>query len=184
MKGLRRAVVELILLATLVAAVYGHWQWQEWRRERDVTREREAAATELGRQLEAEASAVMSAFRAGIGPSVVAGRWSELDVATTSLLDLPRVAFAHVLRPDGTVLASSDAKLRADGNAREVAAWALGTTSPTLRTGEIEGLIEVAAPILSLTGPTAFLWLGYRADRAATAEAMGIRLAEPEASGR
>ncbi|HSL82293.1 MAG TPA: hypothetical protein VLF66_05920 [Thermoanaerobaculia bacterium] len=169
----KRLLIEVLVVLLVALAGYGAWWWCARQAERgaeELARDYEAriAAVEEGCEAWAsamaaeQAEAVLRSFAAGAYPSLMEGRpGEELDVAVGALLELPGVEFAHLLDPEGTVLASSDRKFTVLGEVRERAEWALGATELTSRQGERAGTEELAAPILSTEGTEAILWLAY-----------------------
>jgi hypothetical protein len=118
-----------------------------------------------------QAEAALRSFAAGLYPALLSGAKetgrSDLDVAVGAFLELPGVEFAHVLSPDGKVLASSDRKFMVLGNVSGRADWALGATALESRPGETPGTLQLAAPILSSRGTEAIVWIGYSTRRVA-----------------
>lgn len=174
---MRRTVIEIVGFLVLAAFAYGLWWSAGRQREAALTEQRESYEAEIAdlrvksdfwaSELAAsEAEAAFRAFIAGISPAVLGGRIDSADLSLISLLDLPGVDFAHLLRPDGMVVSSSDRKLTSAGTAGERAAWALGTTEITSRQSATQGVTELAAPIPGPDGPVAFVWLGYRTEEA------------------
>ncbi len=169
----KRLLIEIAVVLLVALAGYGAWWW--------CSRQAERGAEELARDYEAriesvqqicetwaaamaaeQAEAVLRSFAAGVYPSLMEGRpGEELDVAVGAFLELPGVEFAHLLEPEGGVLASSDRKFTVLGEVSERADWALGATELTSRQGERAGTVELAAPILSTEGTEAILWLAY-----------------------
>lgn len=172
----KRLAIEALVVLVLVGIVFGVWWWQK----RQATQRVEEVQQEMQAQIEdvrsraqqhaealarSEAEAVFRAFAGGIAPSVLAGRPDDLDQAVGGLLDLPGIIFVHVIDEDGSVLATSDRKLRALENATEYAQWALQTSRLTTRQSEREGLLELAAPVVGPAGPAGYLWIGYDTGR-------------------
>lgn len=190
MRSLPRIVWEILVLVVLAAVGWGLYTWTErdWRdrlaaaeesRRSELAEVRRDRAASEGRQMLREAEAVARAFASGIQSQALAGRYEAVENAVGQLLLLPRVVFVHVLAPDGAVLASSDRKLVATGEAGPRAEWALGAgelaTRPELETG----VTEVAVPLRGVSGPGAILWMAYEtADRGPEAGAD-----EPQVTG-
>ena len=108
-----------------------------------------------------ETRAVLHAFSAGIQSAVLSENGDAINVAVSELIRLPGIVFVHVVDPAGSVLASSDRKLVSTGQAGERAAWALGLTEMAVRDGELPGTTEAATPVPGVSGPVAFVWIGY-----------------------
>jgi hypothetical protein len=170
---MRRILVELLIVVILGGAVYGAWAYQDRRRREELAAQAAtAAATAADLRGKAqfwaealtasEAEAVFRAFLAGIAPAVLAARDESVEQSAVALLDLRGIDFVHLLRPDGSVLYSSDAKLATAGSAGERGAWALAASELTTRAGDTRGVTEIAAPVMGPDGPAAFLWIGYR----------------------
>jgi hypothetical protein len=115
--------------------------------------------------VQSEAHAAFRAFIAGISPAVMGDRADSADLALIALLDLHGIDFAHLLRPDGEVISSSDRKLSSAGTAGERASWALSATEVISRQSDTRGVTELAAPIPGPDGPIAFVWIGYRTEQ-------------------
>lgn len=169
---MKRALWEALAVLVAVAAMFGLWKWAEVNAQRAVgehVQRSELEAAQLrkdsvewaARLAEDQAEAVFQAFAAGIQPAVMAGSKDALLVSKQQLLHLPQLAFVHLLKPDGTVIFSSDEKLTTAGAAGERARWALSAPEMMRRPGEIEGTLELAAPIEGLTETEAVLWMGY-----------------------
>lgn len=108
-----------------------------------------------------EANTLFRAFEAGVR-SAVASRWGNYTKsATANLLEDPRVTFAHIVTPGGSVMASSDPQLARAGRIDERGDWARASTDLRMREGAVDGTIELAGPIGGSDQPAAFLWLGY-----------------------
>lgn len=172
MAASRRVLWEFVLFALLALAVIGVWQWWQSRLDQTVSRISEegearlaAVRAEMSGKIDSlasgQAEAVFRAFAAGVQPAVLGGRQDSIDLAVGQLLELPGVAFVHVLKPDGTVIASSNRKFAALGNAGERSRWALSVGELTERPGELSGTTELAAPIQGASGPVAYLWIAY-----------------------
>jgi len=118
-----------------------------------------------------EANTLFRAFEAGVR-SAVASRWGNYTKsATAHLLEDPRVTFAHIMTPGGSILASSDPKLVRSGRIDERGDWARASTELRMREGAVDGTIELAGPISGGDQPVAFLWLGYAPEGIAAAAA-------------
>lgn len=172
----RRALVELAVVLVFIIVLVGAWWWQESRREEQLAAQAERCQTEAtllrdtaefwaSTLADSEARAAFRAFVAGITPSVLAGRNDSVDLAVVGLLDLPGIEFAHVIRPDGSVISSSDRKLGTSGSVGERGAWALAASEVTSRTSNVLGVAELAAPVPGPDGPVAFVWVGYRTEQ-------------------
>jgi hypothetical protein len=169
----RRLLWEAVIALLLLAVIWGGWKWSAVHTAsqlaaRQAVHDKATAALRDGcsawasRLAESQAEAVFRAFAAGLQPAVMAGREEAVLQAKNRLLELPQVAFVHLLAPDGSVMVSSDEKYTTTGHADDRAAWALATRDLTVRTGDLPGTTEVAAPILGSNGPVAILWLGYK----------------------
>lgn len=108
-----------------------------------------------------EGEVVLRAFAAGIAPSIRAERRESLEVAAVSLLRVPGVEGIHVLRPDGTVVYSSDAKLATTGRGGERAAWALAASGLASRESHRPGVVELATPVVDGGRALAIVWLEF-----------------------
>ncbi|MDH3254018.1 MAG: hypothetical protein OEM62_03425 [Acidobacteriota bacterium] len=116
----------------------------------------------------AEAVAVFNAFEAGIH-SAVSARWNRyVDSAKEALLDQPAVLFVHLATPQGRVISTSDPELATAGRFDERGAWALEADTLETRSGELEGTLELAAPVRDQGRTVAFLWMGYDLTRVMT----------------
>lgn len=147
-------IVKLALVLVLAGIGYGAWWWKGYQHRRELVRLEEATGEQVFR-----------AFFAGISPGLIAGRTDGLEVAGNTLLNSPKVAFVHVLRPKGEVLYSSDVRLRRGAEVGERGEWALAARELTSRKGELPNTTELAAPISAPDGVVAVLWLGYRVGR-------------------
>ncbi len=172
----KRLLAEIAVVLVLVLALYGVWRTKDRQREEALAAqaaEWEARLAAARDETEAwtrslatsEAEAVFRAFFGGVQPAVLAADLRAVDRAVNELLKLPGVAFVHVLKPDGTVLASSDRKWVITGQAGPEAAWALATWEVTARPGPTAGTTELAAPVLGPSNPQAFVWMGYETDK-------------------
>ncbi len=170
---MRRTLIEIVFCLLLAAVAWGFWWWGGRQSEQALAEQRESFQAEISdlrvksdfwasELVAGEAEAAFRAFIAGVSPAVLGGRNDSADLGLISLLDLPGVDFAHLLRPNGEVVSSSDRKLTSAGNAGERAAWALAASEIISRQGDTRGVTELAAPIPGPDGPVAFLWMGYR----------------------
>lgn len=178
MSAARRFFVQAAIILVLVALVVGVWWWKDGQRQRQLD---EQAALHAGEVADlrtkaefwaealaaGEAEAVFSAFTAGVAPSVLANRVDSVEIAAGALLELHGIEFVHVVRPDGTVIYTSDRKLTTAGTAGERLAWALSTTELTSRDSDVRGVTELAAPLANPDGPVAYIWIGYRTEQVA-----------------
>ncbi|HEX5759788.1 MAG TPA: hypothetical protein VF121_11385 [Thermoanaerobaculia bacterium] len=168
-----RTLIEVAAAAVLILIFLAVWGVSRGRAERE--RERlaaghETALAEAQRACEAraerlaasEAEAVFRAFAAGIQGSALGRQKGMLDMAKGVLLQLPHVAFVHVLAPDGAVLTSSNEKYAVAGRADGRASWALGARQLQKRRGDLPGTVEIAAPFQGASGRTAVLWMAYK----------------------
>lgn len=175
-KGLPRWLWEFLTLALLGAIGYGGWWWMgiqhggDLQAQKDQLTEAHQAELQEARAavaaaLSSEATAATVAFAAGIEVLAADGRWSEVDAAALQLLELPSVAFVHVLSGDGMVKVSSDRKMLATGQAGPRAKWALEADGVVQRSTQQQTL-EIATPLGGLEGgdpsEKLVLWLGYR----------------------
>ncbi|MEM9555563.1 MAG: hypothetical protein AAGC60_15000 [Acidobacteriota bacterium] len=178
--GWRRTLWEVLILALLAAAGWLAWNWQTARHQEaqveaeeslqaEFLAKRQALEERLSTALGEEAEAVARTFAAAIVPEVTTQNWGAVDRAAVELLFLPKLAFVHLLDPDGKVLVSSDRKLLATGYAGEAGSWAL-TAAETVRRSEPDGLVEVASPIEVDGEVAAVLWLGYQPAEADSAD--------------
>lgn len=173
MPNRKRLIIELAVFLILILMGLAAWSSSRRRVERGLAQQKaqyESTAGEMRRDCEAraerlatsEATAVFSAFAAGIQGSALGQQKDMLDPAKRALLRLPHVAFVHVLTPDGKVLTSSNEKYAVAGRADGRAAWALQATDLRTRPGDLEGTTEIAAPFQGAAGRVAVLWLGYK----------------------
>lgn len=168
-----RLLIEIAVVLVVALIGFTAWWWcarQAERSAQEIAIDYEARITTVRQNCEfwaasmaaQQAEAVLRAFAAGIYPSLLAERpGEELDVTIGALLELPGIEFAHLVAPEGSVIASSDRKLTILGDVGERGAWALGVTELSSRQGDREGVVELAAPILSTAGTEAIAWLGY-----------------------
>jgi|GEM_PF-1874579 len=168
----KRFGYELLIILLLVLVAAGIWMWKdreaqtaldeaEQVRQQEVATLASSGADWAGALATSEAMATFRAFAAGVQPLILNGQAESLDQAVGSLLELPEVAFVHVLDADGTVLASSDRKLTTTGTLPEADRWVLETSDVLDREGEETGIREMAAPVVGAAGPSAYLWMGY-----------------------
>lgn len=173
MSNRKRLILEIAIVVLLVLTCIALWNWGQQESEKraaELTAQHESAAARLRQECEtqaerlarSEAEAVFRAFAAGIQGSALGQQTGMLDMAKGSLLQLPHVAFVHVLAPDGQVLTSSNEKYAVAGQADARAAWALEATDLRTRAGDLPGTIEIAAPFQGASGRAAILWLGYK----------------------
>lgn len=169
----KRLILEIAVAVLLVLTCFALWNWGQQKSEQraaELTSQHESAAAQMRQECEAraerlarsEAEAVFRAFAAGIQGSALAQQSGMLDMAKGSLLQLPHIAFVHVLAPDGKVLTSSNGQYAAAGQADARAAWALESTDLRTRDGDLPGTIEIAAPFQGASGRAAVLWLAYK----------------------
>ena len=160
----------LLLLLGLVAV--GLWQWSEHqaavehRRLGEEADSRVAAcqadsAETVARLTEREAESVARAFTSGSYPAILGGDRSAVDAAIGQLVQLPQVAFVHVLGADGAILATSDRKVKETGDAGEVGEWARSVDRFTSRAGATRGVTEVAVPVDGAGARVAVVVVGY-----------------------
>lgn len=169
----KRLLIEIAVVLVVALVGFTAWWWcarQSERSARELAVDYEARIATVRQNCELwaasmaaqQAEAVLRAFAAGAYPSLMADRpGEELDVTIGALLELPGVQFAHLMGPEGEVLASSDRKFTIMGELGERADWALGVTELASRQADRAGVVELAAPILSTAGTEAVLWLGY-----------------------
>lgn len=174
-----RWLYELLVVLLLCAVGYGAWWWQgvQHRSEmlektRQLRETYETKEAEITKRLRAaasnEATAVATAFAAGIRPLVEEGRFEDVDAAVLSILELPGVAFVHVVDRDGNVLVSSDRKLLATGRVAPGSDWVLEAGGPVQRVAAA-GVIEIAVPMpRGESEGDAVLWIGHDPRREST----------------
>jgi hypothetical protein len=173
---MRRSLIEVVLVLALVALAFGVWWWGGRQREAALAEQRATYETQIAdlevkseywasELVQSEAHAAFRAFIAGISPAVMADRADNAELALIALLDLHGVDFAHLLRPNGEVISSSDRKLSSAGTAGERANWALSATEIISRESATRGVTELAAPIPGSDGPIAYVWMGYRTEQ-------------------
>ena len=169
---MKRTVVEILAVLALALVAVGAWWWADRRRgerletERAQSQERlrtlESAANRWADALAAsEAEAAFRAFASGIQPLVLANQAQAIDQSVGALLELPGIAFVHVVAPDGSVLATSDRKLATTGSIPDEGRWVLETAGLAVRRSADPGVLELAAPVVGAAGPAGFLWLAY-----------------------
>ncbi len=171
---MKRTTWEIAVLAVLLLAGYGFWTWSQGATQRAVDSQSEQHEEVLNRLqagydrwtealADSEARAVFRAFASGIHPALLSDRTEALEQSKQQLLHLERIVFVHLLKTDGTVVFSSDEKLVTSGISPERARWALEQEELEARPGELEGTLELAAPIQGSggSGVEAVLWLGY-----------------------
>ncbi len=132
---------------------------------------------------ESQGEAVLRAFVSGIAPALRSERRESLELSALSLLRVPGVAGIHVLRPDGEVVYSSDAKLTTTGEAGDAGAWALAAHDLTSRAGAKPGTEDLALPLIDSGQVLAVVWMEFAQDKvrkAARPAALGSREASPD----
>jgi hypothetical protein len=166
----------LLIVLALVLVAAGIWFFMSRGKENALAAERAACDERVatlttageswaGTLATGQAEAAFRAFAAGVHPLVLRGGQSGgLDQAIGALLELPGVAFVHLLAADGTVIASSDRKLSTTGQVGDAGAWVLSTTDMVSRGGDVPGTIEIGAPVVGAAGPAGYLWMGYAVD--------------------
>ncbi len=169
----KRLLIEIVVVLAVALAGYGAWWWcsrQAARGQSELSASYEARIDAVeascerwaGAMAAKQAEAALRSFAAGLYPALIAdAQGQDLDIAVGAFLELPGVEFAHLLSPDGTVLASSDRKFTILGDVSGRADWALGVTELATRPGEKPDTLELAAPILSSRGTEAIVWIGY-----------------------
>lgn len=168
----RRLLWEIAVTILLVGAVYGAWQLQEARKTRALDEQATAFRTELdtarqklakttASQARGEARVVFETFASTIGPVYEIGGAEAVNQAIDALLRLPGIRFVHLLEPGGRVIATTDRKLEATGQADQRARWALDTLE-TQERSDSDGTFELAGPLPNADPQLApVLWLGY-----------------------
>lgn len=162
------ATIGLVLVAG--GAAYGAWKLQDrnWSYRLEQQKElhaRETTALITQAQGWAEAVAkrnatqLLRAFVAGIQPSLLAERSESLEQACVTLLRIEGVRAIHLLRPDGTVIYSSDAKFATGGSVDDRATCALAATELTARPGNEPHVVEMATPLADSGTVVAFVWM-------------------------
>lgn len=111
-----------------------------------------------------QAEVVLRSFVSGITPSILAERRESVELSAVGLLRIPGVDGIHVLRPDGSVVYSSDGKLVSTGQAGEQGAWASAVTELASRPGARTGVVEIAMPITDSGKNLAVVWLEFGVD--------------------
>lgn len=173
MSNQKRLAIEVSVALILILACFAVWsvsQSGSRRQLAELQARQESATYQMRQQCEAravwlatsEATDAFRAFAAGIQGAALRQQKGILDMAKTSLLRMPYVAFVHVLEPDGKVLTSSDEKYSVAGRAGARASWALQATEMQTRPGDLPGTIEIAAPFQEASGHVAVLWLAYK----------------------
>lgn len=173
MSNRKRLMIEIAVGLLLVLVFSALWSGSrrsgeqrlvelENRHDRAVAQMRQECEARAVRLARSEARSVFRAFAAGIQGSALAQQQGMLEVAKGSLLQLPHVAFVHVLTPDGKVLTSSNEKYGVAGRADARAGWALQADDLQVRQGDLPGTIEIAAPFQGGSGRVAVLWMGYK----------------------
>jgi hypothetical protein len=168
-----RAILYGLAAAVFIAAgVLGGWYFEHRRcvKETKVAAElhgeqlktlRADAAQWAGTLASSQAEAVLRSFVAGIAPSILAERRESVEMSAVSLLRIPGVEGIHVLRPDGNVVYSSDAKLVTTGEGGNKAAWALAANELVSRPSPRPGSIDLAAPITDAGKALSVVWLEF-----------------------
>lgn len=165
----KRTLWEILIVVLLVVACYGVYALQEHRLENA----REEHSKELSSRIEATeeqtVTAIFHAFTSGLRPIVLAESLENVDAAVGELIRYKPITFAHVLAPDGIILATTDRKFAALGRVDARGDWVLAATSQKIRRGE--DVLEIAGPIAGPTpgdrrrgGAVAYVWIGYRPD--------------------
>ncbi len=183
MSNQKRVLVEVAVVVLLVVACFSVWSLSQRRSDRMAVEQRDEsqkAIHQLRQECDAraaqlaedQAKAVFRAFAAGIQGSAIAQQKGVLDMAKGGLLQMPRIAFVHVLTADGRVLMSSDEKYEVSGRADGRAAWALQAADLTTRAGDLPGTTELAAPFKGGTDGSAVLWMGYKTEELQAAASM------------
>ena len=173
MSNAKRLIVEVVVALLLVLICFAIWNTAQRRTERQlgesearqkiaVSQAEEECAARVEKLATSEATAVFRAFAAGIQGAALGQQKGMLDMAKGSLLQMPHVAFVHVLTPDGKVLTSSNEKYVVAGRGDTRASWALQADNLQTRTGDLPGTIEIAAPFQGASGRVAVLWMGYK----------------------
>ncbi len=164
------SVVALVLL--FAGLFFGQQKWLRYKHGKETARmvlERNAMSKRLrgeslrnsASQARRETKAVLTAFVAGLYPSLLDGNTEAVDTAVATMIRFDKVSFVHCLDPNGGVIASSDRKLTTKGSAGNRAKWALESTELHARKGELSGTTEAAMPVQGPGGPIAFVWIGY-----------------------
>ncbi|MEM8930124.1 MAG: hypothetical protein AAGE94_03055 [Acidobacteriota bacterium] len=167
-----RLKIELFLIGGLALAVLLVWFWGERQLvtqtekltadyEAQLEAQRLALATDRERRADHEAVAVFRAFAAGVQSAILAGRADAVDSAVGELLEVPGVVAVHVLRADGSVVATSDRKLATTGSLDERDAWVLEISGLVSKRGRIDGTREVASAIRGAAGGRELIYLVY-----------------------
>jgi hypothetical protein len=188
---MRRTLIEIAVFVLLALAGWGFYQWSSSKWDQRLEAQAAGAQKQLDQaKAEAEAWAKVLAdgdaevafrsFIAGIQPALTAGRRDAVESAVGSFVQLPDVTFIHILNPDGSVIASTDLKLIASGEAGPRSAWAL-EAKDLIRREDERGILELAAPVHGIEAPLATVWLGY--DVARRLERTKPTTAEPGPTG-
>jgi len=192
MRAPSRTFLEIVGVGLAMIAVLLTWWWGDHGRRTQLAAAEARFLGELetvqSRALETrdrlvmrEAEAVLRAFSAGIHPAVKVNRQESVDAAVVDLIQVPEVLFAHVVTPEGVVVASSDRKLVGAGRVGERDGWALTATELQTRPGDADGTLELAMPLAAASGWHVVVWMGYdiRAAAAAADEPDRTRPASP-----
>jgi hypothetical protein len=173
MSNPKRLIAEVVVALLLVLICFAIWNTAQRRTERQlgeaearqkiaVSQAQEDCAARTEKLATSEATAVFRAFAAGIQSAALGQQKAMLDIAKGSILQMPHVAFVHVLTADGKVLTSSNEKYAVAGQGDARASWALQAADLQTRPGDLPGTIEIAAPFQGASGRVAVLWMGYK----------------------
>jgi len=176
MSTARRVMWEGLILIILVVAAVGTYKVMERRWRQQILDEHQRSVAELAvfrngaatlgeNMARLQTEAVLRAFAAGVQPSLLAGKDDAVDTALGQLLELDGIVFVHVLRPDGSVVATSDRKLMTTGEAGARGRWALQASGFAMRNGAITGTTEAVLPMPTVADGRVIVWLGYDTDR-------------------
>lgn len=175
MSNRKRLLVEVAAAVLLLLICVAFWSFSRQQSEQQLAEAQarhESAVQQIRQECEeraeelaaSQAEAVFRAFAAGIQGNALGQQRGMLDLAKSSLLRMPHVAFVHVLAPDGKVLATSNEKYAVAGSADARASWALEAGDLQIRPGDLPGTTEIAAPFQGASGRVAVLWMGYKTD--------------------
>lgn len=104
---------------------------------------------------------ILRAFTAGISPLVLAERKEGIELSSVSLLRVIGVAGIHIVRINGGIIYSSDAKLTTTGQVDDRGAWALTAKDILSKPSQRDGFMEFALPIMDSGKTMAIVWLEY-----------------------